>query len=497
MGIRPGLSRLAACCVFVAALVLLPSARLEASGRADDEEAATVRDTWVLVVTRFDHSMLSPGRRVVGEVITRNILEKLDTVSYRLRLCPEIAFYESYEWRRSVQTTAQALARRQNDRSLLIFRGEPNWRHRRDLRRHDEDIARLQEELALRKSERPVVNVEPTFALSQANLNNNFPEPPAPGGERRFTLGQNADAFLAGDIREFHGRFFVSLRLYVLYLDAFVYEDDIIFSMDDIDGAVTEIATRLTSALSGNPPARIAIRAYPPDAQILVNRGYAGTGEMEARDRPPGRIEVAVAADGHAPKTVELDLAAGETVEVEVALGPLPMAEVTIDVPDADGVAVYHGALFLGETPLTMRLPIGSLADVHLEDPITGKTASAVVFAPDMPGEVFDFTFTLRIPHPSGERRVNNARARFYWAWAGFWGALITHRITSGISDGRNSVLHLPHTPEFFAGAQRAQAINTGALILMGPAIGYAIFELSRYLGASNENAISIARRNR
>ena len=477
---------------------LLPLAPLAASGRADADSVDTVRDTWVLSLTQFDLSMLSPGRRIVGEVITRSLLEKLETVNYRLRLSPELAFYEGYEWRRSVQATAQALARRQNDRSLLLFRGDPNWRYRRELRRVDEDIERLQEELARRESEIPIVNAEPVFALSQANLNNNFPPPPRPGTERRFTREQNADAFLAGEIREFHSRFFVRLRLYVLYVDAFVYEDDIIFSMDDIDWAVEEIAIRLNSVLSGNPPAQVAVRAYPPDAQILINRGYAGTGTVDARERPPGRVTVAVAADGYVPETIELDLVAGELAEVDVTLGAIPMAEVTIDVPGAPpGVAVYHGALFVGETPLTLRLPVDSLAYITLEN-MAGETARGVVAAPYMPGDMFGFTFRLSIPPPSGERRGNNARSRFYWAWAGLWATGITAWLTSGISNGRIAALAQPNiTDDFFASAQRAHTINNGALILLVPAVGYWIFELSRYLNASNQNAVRIVRRDR
>ena len=490
------MAKVMAACLFVVVCGLVPLAPLAASGRAEEEAVDPIRDTWVLSITQFDQSMLSPGRRIVGEAITRSLLEKLDMISYRLRLCPEVEFYEGYEWRRSVQATAQALARRQNDRSLLLFRGDPGWRYRRDLRRIDEDIARLREELAQRENQRPLIDVEPTFALSQANLNNNFPLPPAPGSERRFTIAQNADAFLAGEIREFHSRFFVRLRLYVLYVDAFVYEDDVIFSMEDIDGAVEEIATRLAAVLSGNPPAQIAVRAYPPDAQILINRGYAGTGVAETRERPPGRVTVAVAADGHTPEAVELDLLPGELVELDITLGPTPLAEVTIDVPETPGVAVYHGALFMGETPLTLQLPIDSLAYITLES-ITGETARAVVFAPDMPGDVFDFSFRLRMPPPAGERRVNNARARFYWAWGGLWGTIITAWITSGISNGRIDALNQPHSSEFFASAQRAQTINNGAMILLGPAIGYWIFEMVRYLGVANDNAVPMARRDR
>ena len=490
------MAKVTAVCLFVALCGLFPLAPLAAMGRAEEDTREPIRDTWVLSITQFDHSLLSPDRRIIGEVITRNLLEELDMISYRLRLSPELAFYEGYEWRRSVQATAQALARRQNDRALLLFRGEPNWRYRRDLRRIDEDIARLQEELARREGERPLIEAEPTFTLSQANLNNNFPPPPAPGGERRFAVAQNADGFLTGSIREFHGRFFIRLRLYVLYVDAFVYEDDIIFSMEEIDGAVEEIAARLSAVLSGNPPARIAVRAYPPDAQILINQSYAGTGAVEEGGRPPGRVTVAVAADGHTPESVELDLRPGELVEVDIALGPTPMAEVIIDAPDAPGVAVYHGALFAGETPLALQLPIGSLAYITLES-LSGETARAVVFAPDMPGEAFDFSLRLAMP-PMGERRVNNARARFYWAWGGLWGTIITAWVTSGITNSRiDAVNRGGVSSEFVAGTQRMQAVNTGAMILLAPAIGYWIFEMTRYLGAANDNAVPLARRDR
>jgi len=493
-GPRPGFQAILGLLLLFA---LLPTAPLAASGRADEDQVDTVRDTWVLSVTQFDLSMLHPGRRIVGDVITRSLLERLDTVNYRLRLYQELAFYEGYEWRRSVQVTAQALARRQNDRSLLLFRGDPDWRLRRELRRIDADIETLREELARREGERPIVNEEPVFALSQANLNNNFPAPPAPGTERRFTREQNADGFLAGEIREFHGRFFVRLRLYVLYVDAFVYEDDIIFSMEDIDRAVEEITVRLTSVLSGNPPARVAIRTYPPDAQILINQAYAGTGEVDARERPPGRITVAVAADGHTPETIDLDLVAGELAELDVTLGAIPLAEVNIDVPGAVGVAVYHGALYMGETPITLRLPIDSLAYITLEN-MAGETARAVIAAPGMPGEAFDFTFRLRIPPPSGERRVNNARARFYWAWAGVWAAGITAWITSGISNSRIAALNHPDaTYDLWVSANRAHNINNGALVLLAPAVGYWIFEMARYLNASNANAVPIVRRDR
>ncbi|MCL2558506.1 MAG: carboxypeptidase-like regulatory domain-containing protein, partial [Treponema sp.] len=418
--------------VLAFALALLPAAALFAGARADESrEPETLRDEWILTVTRPDMSALPPSQRASGEAIHRRLFERLSEISFRLRLDPEMEFYESYEWRRAVQQSAQALARRQNDRALLLYRGDPDWRRRRDLARIDADIQSLREEFERRERERPAISLEPAFALKQSDIHDVFPAPPAPGGERRFALAQGADAFLSGEILEFHGRFFMRLRVFALYADAFVFEDDVIFSMDALEEAVDEIAGRLSSALSGAPPARVAVRAYPPEAQILFNGGFAGTGEARELARPPGALTVAVSAPGHAPLSVELDLAAGELADVEIVLGETPLAEVAISVPEGTEAGVHWNALFAGFAPLTLGLPIGGLAHISIEDS-AGRIARAVVAAPEAPGAAFDYTFAPAFP-PVGEGLVNSARKRFYWAWAGFWGAMTTWWIAAGL----------------------------------------------------------------
>jgi hypothetical protein len=349
------------------ALWFLPSGLLFARGAVEDEPGATVRDEWVLSVTEFDLSLLSPGMRVAGDMITRGLLERLDTVNFRLRLSPEVEFYEGYEWRQSVQAAAQALAKLQNDRALVVFRGDPNWRQRRALRAIDADMEKLRRELAQKEEERPLVNLRPEFVLSGTNLQGNFPAPPSPGMERAFARSQNADAVLFGEVREFHGRFFLRLRLYVAYVNDFVYDDDVIFSTDDANSAVEEIAARLTSVLSGSPQARLEVAASPPEAQILVNQSYAGTGNLDAVERPPGKVNVAVAASGYAPKTIEIELLPGESVKIDVALSPVPVADVVLDAPANPGTRVFDGALFVGETPLSLSVPINGLAYFSLE----------------------------------------------------------------------------------------------------------------------------------
>jgi hypothetical protein len=167
------------------------------------------------------------------------------------------------------------------------------------------------------------------------------------------------------------------------------------------------------------------------------------------------------------------------------------MAEVTIDTPGAPGTLVYHGSVFVGETPLSIMLPAGSLAYIALENE-DGDVARAVVMAPDAPGAARGYSFALGPPVPR-DGRAAAARGRYYWSWAAFWGAMSAAWLASGVNEGYASVAHLGRGG-FFAGAQRASIINTGALVLLVPAAGYTIFELARYLRTANETAVPAAR---
>jgi len=464
-----------------------------ASGKTDEEEQKPINNEWLLCVTQFDYSMLPPSQRISGYVITRSLIDTLKSVSYRLRISPEYAYYEGYAWWQSVNAAAKALSQKQDERSLLLYRGDPDWRYKINVKKIDVDIEKLKEALAKKEAERPIVNKEPEFNLIQANINGTFPDPPKPGGERRFCQSQKADAFLLGSVREFHGRFFIALRLYVLYADAYVYEDDIIFSMDDIAGAVDEIAGRLASALAGNKPALIAVKVDPPKAQILINRNYAGKGTIEERERPPGKVAVAVAAEGYTPELAETNLVSGEITEIEVSLSPLLYSNVHIGAPGALGVSLYQGALYTGEAPYNLRMPIDTLGYVVAEAK-NGRAAQIVFPTPDTPGESFDFSIKLKMPPPSGQKRVNKARKRYYWSWGATWIAVMLAWGASGVYTSMNDVMPYSSSQEFWNETKTWGYINTGSLILLGAAAAYNIFELTRYLYTSTENATPIAK---
>jgi hypothetical protein len=479
--------------LLLCSLLIVHCSLLIALGKTDEEEQKPIDNEWLLCVTQFDYSMLPPSQRIAGHVITRSLVDTLKEVSYRLRISPEYAYYEGYAWWQAVNAAARALSQKQDERSLLLFRGDPDWRYRQNIKKIDADIEKLREDLAKKESEKPLVNNEPLFNLVQANLDGVFPDSPKPGGERRFCRNQKADAFLRGSIREFHGRFYITLNLYVLYANAYVYDDDIIFSMNDAAGAVDEITGRLTAVLAGNKPAVIAVNAEPPEAQVLINRHYAGKGLVEAREHPPGKVAVAVAAEGYTPELTETEITGGEVTEIDVKLTPLMYSNVHFDAPGVLGVSIYQGAMYMGEAPYNLRMPVETLGYIVAET--GGGRAAKIVFpSPDMPDESHDVSLKLKPIPPPGQNRVNKARSHYYWSWGATWLAAMFAWGANGVLNSRIDAIPYTTSQEFWDDSKRWSYVNTGSLILLGTVAAYNLFELGRYLYASTEKATPIAR---
>jgi hypothetical protein len=492
--------RIIICSLFIVHCSLLFVSPLFASAKKDTTEPETLDNDWILCVTAFDYSLLPLAHRIAGDVLTRELVTQLSSVNYRFRISPEYAYYESYAWQQALSVAAKALSNKQNERSLMLYRGEANWKYRRDLKKIDAEIVKLQEEFAQKEAEKPLINREPSFDLSQTNKNGTYPAPPKPGEERRFCQNQKVDAFLSGQIREFHGRYYINLRLFTLYTNSWVYDDDIIFSLEDSDGAVEEIAARLSAVLTGTRAATVAVTVDPPESQILINHNYAGRGTVDARERPPGKVTIAIAAEEFMPETVELDLDAGEQVDVAVTLGPLYYSEMHIAAPGHTAVAVYHGSLYVGDAPLTLRLPVGQLNYVTLESD-AGERAKAVFTAPDMPDTSYNMSLKLKMP-PKGERRVNKARSWYYWAWAGTWITGLTAWVSYGwytlyndaMPQDVNGVPYAGTNPEYVATVEQLRLISTGAIIAVGAAVVYEVIQMARYIYTSTESGVPIVK---
>ncbi|MCL2243119.1 MAG: PEGA domain-containing protein [Treponema sp.] len=468
--------------------------QLSASGRQAEAEKKTQNDEWILCITNFDVSSLPEDQKALAGIVTRRVVNKLNAIGYRTRVSPEYAYYEEHAWVRSRNAAARALSAKYDERSLQLFRGDPSWRYRQNLERIDAEIEKLKLAYEEIDSNPPLINNEPVFKLTSGNLVSNFPAAPREGNEYRFCTDQRADAFLAGSITDFHGRYYVSIKLYTVYTRSFVWEDGIVFSAGDLENAVDEMSSGLMAVLSGKKPAALVVRAQPQETLVLINQTFAGRGETQIIEQPPGMVTVTASAPDYETVTKEIELVSGMLTEVNVSLNPLQYSD--IEIPGSiSGGSVYHGSLYAGEAPLTLRLPVNVLEYLEMET-LDGQKGSIVFQTPQPSDSSHIFSINTSMPPEKG--RVDKARSLHYWAWGGTWITGIAAWIafytytTSDMSLRSNYAQGSLLNENFLKDNTAMYYVSMGTVIAVSAAALTEIFLMGRYIYMSNKGSTSV-----
>ncbi|GHV88323.1 hypothetical protein AGMMS50267_06830 [Spirochaetia bacterium] len=450
-----------------------------AKARQEEKETPPLNTEWVFCVTSFDTSALPPARRIIGEVLQANLVGSLKAVEYRVRVSPEYAWYESTAWLRARAAAGKSISDKRLLRDQLLYQGYPAWRYKRDRALIDKDIIKLEEAYQTAEAHIPVIETKPVFKMTSDNYANVFPKPPAAGGEYRFCLNQKADAFLAGQITEYHNRIYIALRVYAVYTRSIIFEDNALFSPEDINMAVSELSGRLVTAIEGTSPAKIVVKAEPPEAVIAINREFAGRGSTTVIERAPGEVEVSVSAPDYTTQTVTVDIPKGELADLSFNLMPLASSLFEVQIPGKDGSAVYQGALYVGQTPFSLQLPINQAEYITVE---TRGGEKGTTIIPKGSGYGVQGTATLLsipVARPPDDGRVNKYRRKFYGAWGRLWIALPAYMLINGLSESIASAYNNnpQKTQEQYDTAQLYYWLTTGSQIA---AIGFGAEALFR-----------------
>ena len=482
--------------LFSVFMLLALEFQLFAFGRREAEAAVTpINPEWTLVITEFDVSAMSPAWQTSGDAIARNLVAALQNVNFRLRGEDEYIFHRDLEWARVRRVAANTLVTRRNERDQLIFRGEPYWRHERALRTAEERIVQIEEEIALLEITPPTVEQKPAFRLHARNLTGVFPPPPEPERENHFLIENSADAFLTGRLSEFHGRMLLEMQMFTRHTASFSFEDLMLFSPEDFDIVLEEIAYRVVLAVSGSYTSTVFVQASPSDAMVLIDGRFIGLGEIE-HILLPGEVEISVQAENFASLSFPLELEAGDRTEVFVSLSPLSISAFGVDVPDRPGSRVYQGGLFVGKTPLTLELPRSEFSYITVETE-DGEIGAVIVRDNTILSGSAQFVrvndnygradFITAFPIGEEERQVARARNSFYRAYGALWFALPAGLLAAGFANN-----HLNSTNP--GSVSRANMIRMGANGLIGAAIGTTFFQIFRYIRASGREAMPLAR---
>jgi hypothetical protein len=467
-------------------------------GSHDDNEIKTQNDEWFLCISNFDSSSLPENKKSVADVILKKMVDSLNLINLRTRIASEFAYYEETAWMHMRSEKAKAIASKQNERSLLMYKGDSRWIYRRNLEKIDNDLKKLYLELEEIGKSAPVINSQPVFGLIKENLENKFPAAPAAGNEYRFCLEHKSDALLTGTIYEFYDRFVVSLKLYTIFKKSFIWEESVIFSQDDIETAIGEYTRSLIIALSGNEPAVLAISVQPDETLLLINGAFAGRGETSVAEYPPGTITVNASAPDYKTLTFETELIHGERTDIEISLKPVEYVDVEI-TGTAEG-RLYHGALYVGEAPLTLRLPSNQMEYIELETPDKARSSAALhVFGE--PG----INHTLILPDAilPVKGLVDKARRNVYLSWAGTWiagtAAWLSYNsyINSNSAISTNYAWTGSYNKNFYDKNNRMYYVSMGTLIMTGVTVALDIFFINRYITAAGKGNTTVTKTGR
>ncbi|MDR1955641.1 MAG: hypothetical protein LBQ30_02160 [Treponema sp.] len=480
---KPGLG------IYLALWCSLACGNAYGRGNAAAEVPPIQNKAWVLAVTAVDVSSLPPSRQLLGEVMTRNLVEALKTVEHRVRNDEEYLYYTNYVWSKSQTAAAKTLVAKRGERDLLLFGGDPPWKYRKNLKALEAEIQRLEEALRKAEAEIPLIAGRPAFTFTEDTVKGTFPPPPKAGGEYRFCVDRKADAFLAGALGEFHGRVYLNLKLYTLASGSFQYEDRIVFSGDDTTQAVAELTRSLVQAVSAARPASLLVRTNPEDTMVLLNGSFAGRGTIGPQEHPPGTLELESFAEDHRSLSATVALNEGELAELYLNLQPLSRSTLTLAVPDSSATKVYQGAHYRGETPLAVEIPQGELAYFQVET-AEGKAASVVIRGPEE-AETRPDSLNLqpKPSYPAEDKRVEKTRRNFYNAYGRFWIALPIAFVINGIATAHINAYNRTGNPDLYDGASARYYISIGMSIVAGAALAETFYRIFRYLRTGGEDA--------
>jgi hypothetical protein len=480
---------------FLILLDCLVCGHVQALGKTDTgEPPLTQNKEWVLAITALDVSALPLSQQLLGEVITRNLVDALKRVHHRSRPSEEYLYYTHYAWSKSQTAAAKTLVAKREERDNLLFAGDPQWKYQKTLKTLDKQIQELEEALAQAEADVPLIAGKPVFKLTDDALKRSFPLPPKPGGEYRFCVNQEADGLLTGAIAEFHGRLYITVKLYTRYTGSFQYEDSSLFSSDNTALVVEEVANRLADAVSDAQSASLLVHAKPEGAILLVDGSFAGQGEVGPKEYPPGSITIESFADNHESLSMPLELNDGELAELYINLHPLSRGSLTIMAPDEDAAKVYQGALYRGETPLPVEIPLKELEYFQLETS-EGKAASVIIRGPEqVEANPDSLMLKLKQNHAAEEQPVEKSRRRLYGAYGRFWIALPVAFVVSGIATAHVNAYNRTGNPDLYDGALTRYYVSIGTGIVAGVALAETFYRIFRYIRTGSEGAAFLAK---
>jgi hypothetical protein len=212
----------------------------------------------------------------------------------------------------------------------------------------------------------------------------------------------------------------------------------------------------------------------------------------------PGKVTVTASAPDYESLTFDTEFFPGEYTDINIRLWPVEYGDVEISGLSFGNV--YHGALYVGESPLSLRLPVNRMDYIELLPP--DGTRGTIVFQTPAESDFNNFIL-LRTKIPSPKGRLDKARRMFYWAWGGTWitgiAAWLSYQVYSGLYNANVAGFNQTgaYNDNLYNSHSRMYNISMGAMITLGVAFAVDLFFMGRYIYIANRGSTPILKTGR
>lgn len=172
------------------------------------------------------------------------------------------------------------------------------------------------------------------------------------------------------------------------------------------------IAAGARQLILGRPWASLELTVNPPESTIRFNGILAGVGHLKDISLKPGVITIELYAEGFEPMLVEKYLAPDSNTRLDISLDPVETESIFVR-SEPPGALVRLGTLWLGTTPLMVRVP-DKLESITLEK--DGYQNRSIPFYPDAVSLTVPLVPAVDDPEAylkESKRKLDNAVAWF------------------------------------------------------------------------------------
>ncbi len=231
---------------------------------------------------------------------------------------------------------------------------------------------------------------------------------PSPAGRpAALAAADSLQSVVFGTISVQAGLAYLDIYGYNSVLDRVDYHKSYAGRPEELYDWVSFATEELAGYLLGRDWASLQIQTAPSSAAIEVDGTLVGYGKAELKYIKPGKHTISVAEAGYARKEQTVDLSPSKTDSVTVPLGEPTGGKSSIDSTPA-AADVYVGSLWVGQTPLTVPLPIQP-EEVRISK--KGYLDSHFLLSPDGPLTV---NRTLMSAAIDWSAEIRTRRDRFY-----------------------------------------------------------------------------------